>query len=71
MFDCAAKYRDISRNQQLLQGQDLTNSLVGVLLRFRQEPIAVAADIESMFFHVLVESKDCDAFRFLWWENNE
>ena len=34
----------------LLQGLDLTNSLFGVLIRFRQEIIALMADIESMFY---------------------
>ena len=40
-------------------------------MRFRQEPIAIVADIEAMFYQVSVEPKDCDAFRFLWWENND
>ena len=70
VFDCAAKFTGESLNQHLLTGPDLANSLVGVIIRFRQEPIAVVADIESMFYQVLVESKDCDVFRFLWWENH-
>ena len=54
VFDCSAKYRGCSLNDQLLQGPDLTNSLVGVLTRFRQEPIAIRSDIEAMFHQVQV-----------------
>lgn len=49
VFDCAASFQGTSLNQQLLQGPDLTSSLLGVLLRFRQESVAVMADIEAMF----------------------
>ncbi|TWW77721.1 hypothetical protein D4764_12G0011110 [Takifugu flavidus] len=45
VFDCGASFQGISLNQQLLQGPDLTSSLVGVLVRFRQEVVAV------MFIH--------------------
>ena len=55
VYDCAAKYGGTSLNQQLLQGPDQTNQLVGVLSRFRQEPVGVVADIEAMFHQVLVE----------------
>jgi hypothetical protein len=41
VFDCATKYHNTSLNDHLLQGPDFTNSLVGVLLRFRQERVAV------------------------------
>lgn len=50
VFDCAAKFQNTSLNDQLLQGPDFTNSLVGVLLRFRQERVAVMADVEKMFY---------------------
>ncbi|XP_053406602.1 uncharacterized protein LOC128559321 [Mercenaria mercenaria] len=71
VFDCAAKYKGISLNSQLLQGPDFMNSLVGVLIRFRQEPVAIAADIEAMFHQVRVEDLDCDALRFLWWPEGD
>lgn len=71
VFDCAAKYRGTSLNKQLLQGPDLTNSLVGVLTRFRQEKIALMADIEAMFHQVRVIGRDCNALRFLWWPNGD
>ena len=32
----------------------MTNSLVGVLQIFRQEPIAFMTDIEAMFYQVFV-----------------
>ena len=69
VFDCAATYQNTSLNQQLLQGPDQTNQLVGVLIRFRQERIGLVSDIESMFHQVLVEPRDCDALRFFWWLN--
>lgn len=56
-------------NGQLLQGPNLTNTLIGVLTRFREEPIAMMADIESMFYQVRVPSEDADFLRFLWWPN--
>ena len=49
VFDCGATYQALSLNSQLLQGPDLTNSLTGVLTRFRQENAAFIADVEAMF----------------------
>ena len=54
VFDCSAKYRGTSLNDQLLQGPDLTNSPVGVLTWFREERVAFVSDVESMFHQVLV-----------------
>ena len=69
VFDCSAKYRGMSLNDRLLQGPDLTNSLVGVLTRFRQDSAAFMSDVEAMFHQVRVNPKDCSALRFLWWPN--
>ncbi|KAK3704924.1 hypothetical protein QZH41_016749 [Actinostola sp. cb2023] len=71
VFDCAAQYKNESLNKHLLQGPDLTNSLVGVLHRFRQEPVAFTCDIEGMFHQVKVNEEDRDLLRFLWWENGD
>ena len=71
VFDCAARFRETSLNDQLLQGPDLTSNLTGVLLRFRQEPVALVADVEQMFHQVRVKPEDCDALRFLWWEDSD
>ncbi|KAK3715636.1 hypothetical protein QZH41_008075 [Actinostola sp. cb2023] len=71
VFDCAAKAKGTSLNQELMQGPDLANQLTGVLIRFRQEPVGVVADVEAMFHQVLVEPKDCDALRFFWWPDGD
>ena len=49
----------------------MTNDLTDVLLRFRQEPIAVTCDIEGMFHQVRVNPEHRDLLRFLWWEDND
>ncbi|KAJ8417256.1 hypothetical protein AAFF_G00284830 [Aldrovandia affinis] len=70
VFDCAASFQDQSLNSRLLQGPNMTNTLVGVLLRFREEPVAMA-DIESMFYQVKVPEHDADLQRFLWWPDDK
>ena len=67
VFDCAAEYNGISLNSKVRQGPDLTNKLVGVLMRFRLHPIAIMADIQAMFHQVHVTPEDQDVLRFLWW----
>ena len=71
VYDCAAKFDETSLNDQLLQGPDNTNSLTGVLLRFRKEPVALMSDIEQMFHQVRVKQSDTDALRFLWWPGGD
>ena len=71
VFDCAARYADTSLNDQVLQGPDMTNSLLGVLLRFREHPVAISADVEGMFLQVKVPEDDRDSLRFLWWPDRD
>ena len=71
VYDCAAKLGQTSLNQQLLQGPDQTNQLLGVLSRFRQNSVGIVADIEAMFHQVLEDPKDRDSLRFMWWPNGD
>ena len=70
VFDSAAEVEGISLNKLLLSGPDLTNSLLGVLMRFRRHPVAFMADIEQMFHSFLVEPEHRDFLRFLWYDGN-
>jgi hypothetical protein len=54
---------------ELLAGPDLLNSLVGVLQKFRQNPIAVTADIKGFFHQIFVDENDSAVFRFFWFED--
>ena len=55
VFYCAAKHGTASLNNRLMQGPDLANSLVGVLMRFRENSIALMADVHPMFYQVCVK----------------
>jgi len=54
----------------LLSGPDLDNALLGVLMRFRKENIAVTADIQQMFYAFVVREDHQDYLRFLWYKDN-
>ena len=65
----ALKIHGASLNKSLLTGPDLLQNLIYVLLRFRQHPYAVSADIEGMFLQVGVLPSDQPSLRFLWRED--
>ena len=65
LFDSTAKYEGVCLNDTLLKGPDLTNDLVGVLLRFP----ALTADIKQMIFNFLVHKQHRDYLRFFWYED--
>lgn len=72
VFDCSAKYRGTYLNDQLLQGPDLTNTLVAVLTQFTEKSVALMSNnVEAMFHQVKVRPDDCNALRFLWWTDGD
>ena len=71
VFNCAAPYQGTSLNDQLLQGPDLTSSLIGVVIRFRQESVAIMADVEAMFHQSRVPEDDSNFLRFIWWPGGD
>ncbi|KAL3968170.1 collagen beta-1,O-galactosyltransferase [Sarotherodon galilaeus] len=71
VFDSSAQCNGISLNDVLLTGPDLNNSLMGVLIRFRRERVAIMADIEQMFHCFVVREDHRDYLRFLWYRDND
>ena len=48
----------------------MANQIVGVLLRFREEPTAVTEDIEAMYYQVKIPKEQRSFLRFLWWNSD-
>ena len=71
VFDSSAKCNGLSLNDVMMSGPDLMNKLIGVLLRFRKESVAVMADIEQMFYCFLVDGDHRRYLRFIWHQEND
>ena len=65
------QFRGTSLNDQILQGPDNTNNLVGVVTRFRKNAVAVEGDVRAMFMQVRVKPVDQPSLRFLWWTDDD
>ena len=63
--NAASMFQGISLNSCLEAGPDLLN-MFGLLLRFREQPVAVSADIEGMFMQIGIKESDQNDLRFLW-----
>ena len=66
VFNCSHQYQGLTLNQYLLPGPTLGASLLGVLVRFREHPVAVSGDIKGMFHQVCLLPDDRPLLRFLW-----
>lgn len=71
MFGSSSKCEGQFLNDVLLFGPDLTNSLLGVLMRFRRGEFAIMTDVEQMFYWFRVFPAHRNFLRFLWYEDND
>ena len=66
MFDPACQYQGVSLNLFLHKGPCLIGNLLGVLLRFREEPIGFIEDISKMYLQICLREEDTHVHRYLW-----
>jgi hypothetical protein len=66
VFNSSQNCNGVSLNSVLAKGPDgYMNNLLGLLLRWREEPVAVVGDIRKMFHSVRLEALEQHCHRFL------
>ena len=68
VYDASAKSHKsaVALNDCLEAGPSLNPLLFDILLRFREQRVAIVADIEKAFLNIEVHEKDRESLRFLW-----
>ena len=62
----SSSYQGHRFNDYWLKGLDLLNNLFGVILRFRENPVAIHGDISKMYHRVLIRKVDQHVHRYVW-----
>ena len=68
MFDPPTSYQGHVIYDYWAKGSNLINHLLGILIRFREFPIPVLADIRKMYHSVHMTELEHHVHRFLWRE---
>ena len=67
VFNSSQVYKGVSLNSCLAKGPDCyMNNLIGILLRWREEAVALVGDIRKMFNSVYLKELEKHCHRFLW-----
>ncbi|CAB4016087.1 RNA-directed DNA polymerase from transposon BS, partial [Paramuricea clavata] len=54
VFNSSAKFQGHSLNNYWAKGPDLMNNLLGILVRFREGPVAFVGDIRKMYHAIKI-----------------
>ncbi|XP_063955361.1 uncharacterized protein LOC135154088 [Lytechinus pictus] len=70
VFNSSSSFQGHCLNDYWMKGPDLLKDLFGVLLRFRERPVAILGDISKMYHRVLIPEADQHVHRYLWRDLN-
>ena len=70
VFNSSARYMGHALNDYWAKGPHLLNDLLGILIRFRENKIALIGDIKKMYHTVKTKTIDQHTHRFLWRDMN-
>jgi len=65
VFNSSASYNGHTLNDYWFKGPDLLNNLFGVMMRFRDIPVAICGDIAKMYHMIAIPEEDQHVHRFL------
>ena len=63
VFNSSDNFKGHCLNYYWMKGPDLLNSLFGVILRFRENAVAISGDVSKMYHRILIQERDQ---HFLW-----
>ena len=66
VFNSSSKYKDHRLNDYWAKGPDMLNEMIGVLIRFRQYPVAIVGDLSKMYNAVGLGELEQHTHRFVW-----
>ena len=66
VFNSSSAYQGHRLNDYWINSPDLLNNLFGVVLRFREQEVALVGDISKMYHRILIPEQDQHVHRFLW-----
>ena len=69
VIDCSASINGVSLNEELMQGPDNNNRILGVILNFRLFEVPFMGDLEQMFYQIYIPENQRSLLTFLWWPN--
>ena len=70
VFNSSAKYMGHTLNEYWAKGPDLLNSLLGILIRLKENEVAFMGDIKKMYHSVKTTPVEQHTHRFLWRDMN-
>lgn len=66
VFDSSAKYMGQSLNSFWAKGPNILNSMIGILLRFREKNVGFTGDISKMYNCIKLPELEQHVHRFVW-----
>lgn len=71
VYDAATRHGGTSLNDRLMSGPDVNNALTSIIIRFREDIVAVSADVRQMFNQFRVTENHRDFLRLIWLKGND